>query len=254
MRRDSPNILCQGNDIVGVHVRHLLRPPQRRSCSTSIPIGGRTDGQITNERQYNGDWNPVWEVEVGRFERRLDGRGGHPVQVAALPARTRADLGLQRAARQPVEERDLVPDAHAAGARAAAASSRRRWRRRVVGLEAPAGSKNLEVKPYVIVDLTTDRTPRAGDLERPRRRRRLRREVRRHAEPDRRLHLQHRLRAGRGRRAAGQPDALQPVLSGEARVLSREPGHVRVRRRRHDRQQRRQRATRRSSSTAAASA
>ena len=55
-------------------------------------------------------------------------------------------------------------------------------------------------------------------------RHRRRREVRRDAEPDRRLHLQHRLRAGRSRRAAGQPHALQPVLSGEARVLPREPG------------------------------
>ena len=36
--------------------------------------------------------------------------------------------------------------------------------------------------------------------------------------------VQHRLRAGRGRRAAGQPHPVQPVLSGEARVLPREPG------------------------------
>ena len=30
------------------------------------PLGGRTDGQITNERQYNADWNPVWDVAAGR--------------------------------------------------------------------------------------------------------------------------------------------------------------------------------------------
>ena len=44
------------------------------------------------------------------------------------------------------------------------------------------------------------------------------------------LHRQHRLLAGRGRRAAGQPDALQPVLPGEARLLPRELRRLPVRR------------------------
>ena len=53
-------------------------------------------------------------------------------------------------------------------------------------------------------------------------RRRRRRQVQRHAEPDARRHDQHRLRAGRGRRPAGQPRSLQPVLPREAAVLPRE--------------------------------
>ena len=44
-------------------------------------------------------------------------------------------------------------------------------------------------------------------------------------------HLAHRLRAGGGRPAADQPDALQPVLPREARLLHRRPGHFRLRRR-----------------------
>ena len=44
------------------------------------------------------------------------------------------------------------------------------------------------------------------------------------------LHGQHRLLAGGGRRAAGQPVALQPVLSREARLLPRELRHLPVRR------------------------
>ena len=40
----------------------------------------------------------------------------------------------------------------------------------LVGLEAPPGSKNLEIKPYAISSLTTDRTVDAADLERSRRR------------------------------------------------------------------------------------
>src|SRR5947199_68907 len=31
------------------------------------PTGGRYEGQVTNERWYNGDWNPVWEVAVKPF-------------------------------------------------------------------------------------------------------------------------------------------------------------------------------------------
>ena len=42
------------------------------------PIGGRMDGQITNEGNYNGDWNPVWDLAVGRFE-------GGWVAEAAVP-------------------------------------------------------------------------------------------------------------------------------------------------------------------------
>ena len=32
------------------------------------PAGCRYEGQFTNERLYNGDWNPVWKVAVTRFE------------------------------------------------------------------------------------------------------------------------------------------------------------------------------------------
>ena len=40
--------------------------------------GGRIDGQVTNERQINLDWNPVWRTVVGRFD------GGWTVE-AAIP-------------------------------------------------------------------------------------------------------------------------------------------------------------------------
>ena len=36
------------------------------------------DGQISNEGSYNGDWNPVWNLTVGRFE-------GGWVAEAAIP-------------------------------------------------------------------------------------------------------------------------------------------------------------------------
>ena len=100
----------------------------------------------------------------------------------------------------------------------------------IVGLEVPASGKNLELKPYAISGLRTDQDATPVIRQRRRRRRRLRREVRADEEPDARPDLQHRLRAGRRRPPAGQPDAVQPVLPRAARFLSRRPGHLRIRR------------------------
>ena len=102
----------------------------------------------------------------------------------------------------------------------------------LVGLDLPpAGPQPRDQAVRARQDV--DRSPdQSADLERPRRRHRRRRQVRRHREPHRRPHRQHRLRAGRDRRAAGQPDALQPVPAGEARVLPRGPRPVRLRARR----------------------
>ena len=80
------------------------------------PIGGRTDGQITDER-----WKPRLEHDLGLedrgFRRGMGGRGRHSVQVAQVPARPGAGLGIQRASHRSVEERDFVsrPDAAAVG-------------------------------------------------------------------------------------------------------------------------------------------
>ena len=40
------------------------------------PIGGRLDGESSNEGQTNFDWNPIWDFSVGRFD------GGWTVETA----------------------------------------------------------------------------------------------------------------------------------------------------------------------------
>jgi hypothetical protein len=82
MRRDGNN-LWQGNDVVGFVFDTFY---DRRNAFQFIvsPIGGRMDGQITNERQWNGDWNPVWEAKAGRFE------GGSTSHVSACSFRKNA--------------------------------------------------------------------------------------------------------------------------------------------------------------------
>ena len=163
----------------------------------------------------------------------LDGGVGHPVQVAALPSWARADLGLQRTPGQQGEERNILSHEAAARARTARAVS---VVARVNGRRARSAAWIAKSRDQAVRRLRPDerRQRDSGRLQRCVGRHRRRREVRTDAEPDRRLHLQHGLRAGRSRRTAGQPHALQPVLPGEARVLPREPRPVRFRRRGHE--------------------
>jgi hypothetical protein len=73
MRRDNNNLYQ--NDYVGVLLDTFY---DRRNAAYFMvtPIGGRVDAQIANERQFNSDWNVVWDVSVGRFD------GGWTIEFA----------------------------------------------------------------------------------------------------------------------------------------------------------------------------
>ncbi len=101
----------------------------------------------------------------------------------------------------------------------------------LVGVETPAQSINLELKPYVVATLTTDLKAEVPFDERCHRERRIRLQVRTHARSDVRRDREHRFRTGGGRPPAGEPHAVQPLLSRKARLLPGGPGHLRVRRR-----------------------
>jgi len=120
-------------------------------------LGGRADYSIVDETQMNRDWNPVWDVAGGRFD------GGWIVEMA-IPFKSLRYLsgsdrlwGLQirRSIRHKNEWAFLSPvPPSAAGAqglnRISSAGT-------IVGLELPPAGNNLEVKPYAISDLTTNR-------------------------------------------------------------------------------------------------
>ena len=163
MRRDSNNIFQ--ND----HIAFLIDPfyDRRNGLEFAInPIGGRWDGQITNERQFNADWNPIWDLSVGRFE------GGWTVELV-IPFKSlryrpgRAQIwgfNARRVNRGKNETSFLTKLPRALGQRALFQSS---LASTVVGLEAPPGSRNLEVKPYAVSGLTSDVTaipPISNDL------------------------------------------------------------------------------------------
>ena len=189
-------------------------------------VGGMCDGATTDERINNADWNTVWEAKVSRVRRAAGSRRSRfrSSRCATGPAASRPGaFNLRRD--DPRQERVRLHHAAQARSGASARSSASSAAATLVGLEVPPAGENLEIKPYAISRLTTDLLAPPARAQRRRPRRRPRREVRRHEEPDRRLHLQHRLRAGRGRRSAGEPDALQPVVSRKARVLPRRAGH-----------------------------
>jgi hypothetical protein len=153
MRRDN-NAIFQGND----HIAFMFDTFYDRRNSVLFefnPIGGRLDGQVTNERQFNGDWNPVWDLEPGRFE------GGWTIEVAVPFKSLRYRAGraqiwgfnVRRGNRWKNETSFLTPIPNALGDRGIFQAS---LAATLVGLEAPPGSKNIEIKPYVVSDVTTD--------------------------------------------------------------------------------------------------
>ena len=121
------------------------------------PIGGRIDLTEADEGNSNSDWNPVWEVRTGRFE------GGWTIEIAVpfkslrYVSGTNQTWGIQmrRAIRRKNEWDHLNPLPTAMGGpqgffRISAAAT-------LVGLDLPPASRNVEIKPYAISRVTTDR-------------------------------------------------------------------------------------------------
>ena len=153
MRRDSNNI--RQGECIGFSLDTFY--DRRNAFQFEVnPLGARTDGQSTNERQYSADWNPVWDLAVGRFN-------GGWVMEAAIPFKSlryrpgTAQIWGFNARRNNKWKNEIsylnrIPPAMGMGRGDFSAS----LYATVVGIDAPPGSKNLEVKPYAISELTTD--------------------------------------------------------------------------------------------------
>ena len=118
------------------------------------PLGGIRDALVLNESTTNYDWNTVWDVK----SRRTD--DGWTVEMAVPFKSLRYAPGseqvwgfnVMRVVRS-INEQSLlspVPDNSGQGMRMASAAT-------LVGIEAPEGSRNIELRPYAISDLTTNR-------------------------------------------------------------------------------------------------
>ncbi len=154
MRRDSFNILQ--NERIGFMIDSFY--DRRNGMIFNVnPIGGRMDGQLTSESDYNGDWNPVWEAETGRFE------GGWTLE-AAIPFKSlryrpgQAQIWGLNVSRRVFWKNELSYVVPMPVAREPGAIFLSSLAATLVGLEAPDRRSTLELKPYAIADLTSDRT------------------------------------------------------------------------------------------------
>ena len=163
MRRDNQAVFQNENVTV---LLDTFRDGRNAVYLLATPLGARYDGQVTNEQDFNADWNPVWDVQTGRFD------GGWTVEMAIpftslqyRPGRTQVwGVQIRRMIRWKNEVAFLtpIPAARGAGGIFLVSSSAT-----LVGLEAPEQSRTLELKPFAITDLTTDRTaspPVSNDL------------------------------------------------------------------------------------------
>jgi hypothetical protein len=119
------------------------------------PIGGRWDGQAASEGSLNSDWNPVWELAVGRFDGGWTAEAAVPFKSLNYgPGRSQLwGFNARRINRWKNEVSYLTRMPTGTGIIGIAYAS---YAAPLVGIEAPPSSRTVDVKPYVISDLTSD--------------------------------------------------------------------------------------------------
>lgn len=120
-------------------------------------IGGRIDGQVTNESQVNLDWNPIWSVATGPFAQGYVVEAAIPFKSLRYQPGRKQTWGFQarRSIRWKNEVSYLSPIPAAFGMRGHFRSS---LSATLAELEVPPGSRSVELKPFVTTDLTSDLT------------------------------------------------------------------------------------------------
>lgn len=153
MRRDSPALF--DNELFGVafDTFHDRRNAFMFAANLS---GGLSDAYITDERDFNRDWNTVWNARTARFE------GGWTIEIV-IPFKSLRyttdqnqtwGINFRRNIRWKNEADFLTQIPAALGRRGMNKVSSSAT---LVGLEVPKSRRNVEFKPYGIADVTTDR-------------------------------------------------------------------------------------------------
>ena len=152
MRRDSSN-LWQNENFAFMFDTFFDR---RSAVAFQFnPIGGRWDAQAASEGNFNSDWNPVWELAVGEFD------GGWTAE-AAIPFKSlsygpgRAQVWGFNARRINRWKNEVSYLARMPTGTGTGGLNRPSFGAPLVGIEAPPGSRTLDIKPYVISDVTSD--------------------------------------------------------------------------------------------------
>jgi hypothetical protein len=165
MRRDNFNIFQNENVTV---VFDTFYDQRNGFFFQTNPLGALRDQAVGDEGQSNNqDWNTVWNVKASVFDQGWMVELAIPFKSLRFKEEKNQIWGfnLRRSIRHKNEETFLSP---------VAASHRFRGIYRfsegatLVGIEAPQGMRNLELKPYGLGAVITDETqdpPRRNDLD-----------------------------------------------------------------------------------------
>ena len=153
LRRDNGNILGNENFTFVIDTFHDGR---NGYLFQTNPLGALRDMTVTDDLQ-NSSWNGIWSVRTGRFEHGWTLEVAIPFKTLRYPGSGPQTWGinLRRIVKwkNEISYLSLVP-----AALGTTGVSRMASAATVVGLETPAQSKNIELKPYAVTSLTTDRT------------------------------------------------------------------------------------------------
>ena len=154
LRRDTSQL--RQNDHFGVAFDTFY---DRRSgyMFYANPLGGFADYSVVDEGPPNTDWNPVWDIKTGRFDGGWTVEMRFPFKSLRYKSGTDQVWGLQfrRSVRRKNEWAYWTPvPRNMAGPQA---FNRVSVFGTVVGLDLPPAGRNLELKPYALGKMTTDR-------------------------------------------------------------------------------------------------
>ena len=132
------------------------------------PLGAIFDGQVTDERNLNSDWNTVWNVKAGRWSEGWAVEIAIPFKSLRYQGREGEIWGInfRRIVQWKNEWSYLTPVPAAYGGRGIRVLSTAAT---MVGLEPPAKALNLELKPFGTAGVRTDLgadSPYSNDLDR----------------------------------------------------------------------------------------
>ncbi|MEQ1758956.1 MAG: DUF5916 domain-containing protein [Vicinamibacterales bacterium] len=157
MRRDSFNVFQNENFQFAFDTFY----DHRNSVSFQFnPIGGRMDGQLSNESTFNADWNPIWRLQVRRVADGWTAEAAVPFKSLRYTPGTAQVWGVQfrRINRWKNEISYLTQLPSNSGNNG---HQRVSLYATMVGLEVPSGgTRALDLKPYITSDVTTDLTAR----------------------------------------------------------------------------------------------
>jgi Domain of unknown function (DUF5916) len=154
LRRDTNQM--RNNDHFGVGFDTFY---DRRSgfMFYANPLGGFSDYSVVDEGAPNSDWNPVWDVRTGRFDGGWTLEMQFPFKSLRYTSGPDQVWGIQfrRSIRHKNEWTYWTPvPQNMAGPQAL---NRVSSFGTVVGLDLPPAGRNLEIKPYALGRMTTDR-------------------------------------------------------------------------------------------------